>query len=242
MLSKVVSVGNRIDIVVAKEGQEDENENENVSYPSKICDIINDDRLACTMPVRSNKLVVLPNGMKFEMYLYSSMGMYKCMAMITDRYKENNIYLLEVELLSELEKYQRRQYYRLEVMLDIKYKKFTDDEYELYSNTGIISQSLDDRNYANGTTVDISGGGVKFVSHEQLSEDTNLYCVLKIVYLGIEYNIGIVGNIITSTSVLNRAGYYEHRMEYMTINSDEREIIIKYIFEEERKKRKNRKA
>ncbi len=238
MLSKVVSIGNRIDIVIKKARLEDAD----VSYPSKIYDIISNDRLVCAMPIHNNKLVLLATGTRFELYLYSTLGMYRCKAVISDRYKENNVYLFEVELLSEPEKHQRRQYYRMETLLDIKYKPFSEEEYEEYEQNGIISGTMEEKNYVNGTTVDISGGGMKFVSKEQLEPGVQLYCILTVNYLGIEYNIGIVGNILTSVSVINRSGFYEHRMEYMTINGNEREIIIKYIFEEERKKRKNRKA
>jgi c-di-GMP-binding flagellar brake protein YcgR len=44
-----------------------------------------------------------------------------------------------------------------------------------------------------------------------------------------------VGRIVKVRELENRPGNYEHRIEYTNIDEDDREDIIHYIFEEERK-------
>ena len=55
-----------------------------------------------------------------------------------------------------------------------------------------------------------------------------------------EYNL--VGKILKLRELDNRPGEYEHRIQYVNIDMDVREEIIKYIFEEERKYRRREKA
>ena len=40
----------------------------------------------------------------------------------------------------------------------------------------------------------------------------------------------------------NRKGVFEHRVQYVNVDATEREEIIKYIFDEERKTLKNQKG
>ena len=45
----------------------------------------------------------------------------------------------------------------------------------------------------------------------------------------------------SAKKVEKRAGYYEHRVQYINISKSDREEIIHYIFEEERKNQKVKK-
>ena len=47
-----------------------------------------------------------------------------------------------------------------------------------------------------------------------------------------------MGKVLSSQKLENRENTYEHRVQYVDIDADVREEIIKYIFEEERKHRK----
>ena len=64
----------------------------------------------------------------YEVCFYTSTGLYQAKLEITDRYKENNIFILVGAFCSDLEKCQRRQYYRLEKIIDIDYRNYTREE------------------------------------------------------------------------------------------------------------------
>jgi c-di-GMP-binding flagellar brake protein YcgR len=51
-----------------------------------------------------------------------------------------------------------------------------------------------------------------------------------------EYNL--IGKVLYSQELDARNGEYEHRLEYINVNKTDREEIIRFIFEEERKSRK----
>ena len=54
-----------------------------------------------------------------------------------------------------------------------------------------------------------------------------------------DYNV--VGKVLAVRPSENRKGVYEHRVQYINMGTDDREEIIRYIFEEERKHRSNKK-
>ena len=86
--------------------------------------------------------------------------------------------------------------------------------------------------------VDISGGGVRFVSNHRYEPDTIIYLTYKLMIAGKEKAYEIAGKILATKPIENRPGEYEHRVQYLNMNNLEREEIIRYIFEEERKSRR----
>ena len=50
----------------------------------------------------------------------------------------------------------------------------------------------------------------------------------------------VISKVISCIELDNRPGTYEHRVQYYDIDPVEREEIIKYIFEEERKSRQKK--
>ncbi len=55
-----------------------------------------------------------------------------------------------------------------------------------------------------------------------------------------EYSL--VGKVLSSKEIENRPGIFEHRVQYVNMEAGNREEIIKYIFDEERKTIKNQKG
>ncbi|MCI6409081.1 MAG: flagellar brake protein, partial [Lachnospiraceae bacterium] len=52
----------------------------------------------------------------------------------------------------------------------------------------------------------------------------------------------LIGKVLLSQEIEGREGEYEHRIMFVNIMNDEREGIIKYIFEEERRIRRREKG
>ena len=52
----------------------------------------------------------------------------------------------------------------------------------------------------------------------------------------------VAGLVLQIKIIEERQGLYEHRIQYIGMGRDEREEVIKFIFEEERKNRKREKG
>lgn len=222
-------------------------------YVSQLLDLIDNDKAIIAMPIEKGHIVPLSVGEKHTVSFYTSKGLYQCNAIILNRYKIKHIYVLEVQFISEIVKNQRRQYFRLDCLVDVLYHVITEAELKVekkISNTTYIDEEEKNRDYDNlealrkiwyeGTITDLSGGGAKFVSNRLHESGENV--IISISLSMKAENKKIPAKIIASIKMLNRAGFYEHRVQFTDIMKEDREAVIKFIFAEERRQRKREKG
>jgi c-di-GMP-binding flagellar brake protein YcgR len=242
MLSKIIGVGNKIEL--SKVGQPTRYEmgvnGENIKkvYVSQVYDIIDEDRIKIAVPMDNGKVILYPNNTRIDACFYTSKGLYQGRFMIVDRYKEGNLMVQIIELTNELQKYQRRQYFRLSCTMGIMYKSIPNEEVQDYYGSRNINDGLDMSTVTNAVALDISGGGMRFVSKENGKKDNVILLLISFNY-GEQYKkYAVLAKIINVAPTKNNKSLYEYRVEYCNLNSNVREDIIRYIFEEERRRRK----
>ena len=118
MLSKFISVGDKIELQTVDHLAEEKTNGKKI-YESKVYDILSEDTMEIAMPMEKTKLILLPVDSEYDIVFYGASGLYQCFARIIDRYKSNNVYILVIELTSNLRKYQRREYYRFSCALEM---------------------------------------------------------------------------------------------------------------------------
>ncbi|MBQ4531530.1 MAG: flagellar brake protein [Lachnospiraceae bacterium] len=241
MITKVIQVGDKIDLI-KKDATENETEERKV-YKSQVYDISGEEQLKITMPQEKGKLLLLSIDTVYRLQFYTQGGIYECSAKVVDRYKTDNIYLVVVEIISALKKVQRREFYRLNCLLESKIHVLDDEELAI----GDLKRILLKHDYAKpsyelGTIVDISGGGARIVTDSEIEEGA--YVILKFQVELKEYiqEYELLAHVVTKKILENRKKKYELRVEYEQIENKIRESLIRYIFEEERKKRKSEKS
>lgn len=236
MVTNVIQIGDKVDLVPVSSSHGEDGKK---VYKSQVYDVLGEEQLKLAMPQEKGRLLLLHLDSIYRLQFYTSGGLYECKAKVTDRYKTDNVYVVVVDIISALKKIQRREFYRLNCLLDVKMHILEEEEME----AGDIQQILRKLDYshpvyAEGTMVDISGGGVRLVTDSEVEEGA--YVVLKftteIKSGNQEYEL--LGRIVTRRSLENRKRRYELRVEFEKIDNRVRESLIKYIFEEERKKRK----
>lgn len=235
MLSKFIEPGFRVELQSIGKLNEENNEATKKVYTSKVYDVISDDRLEITMPMEQTKLILLPVDGEYDMVLYAQQP-YQCFVRIIDRYKSNNVYILVVELTSNLRKYQRRNYYRFSCALEMQSRALMEEEIKAVEQNSsyFLTPGLP---LKHSIIVDISGGGLRFVSGQRYEPGSLIYCNYHLVSGDKTKECEVVGKILSAKEVENKSGNYEHRVQYVNLDVDDREQIIKYIFEEERKNR-----
>lgn len=113
-------------------------------------------------------------------------------------------------------------------------------EVEAFSkNLGYL---ISDADMLRGVIVDISGGGLRFVSRTPYRQGTVLYLKYKLEIADKEKEFNMAAMVLSSEQIPNRADEYQNRVKFLNMNTTTREDIIKYIFNEERKNRKNGKG
>ncbi len=235
MISKYVQVGNKIDIESIKKTTGELGEITRKTYRSELYDIESEDIIKIAMPMEQSKIVLLPVDAEYSLCFYTPQGLYQCLARVVERYKSNSLFVLSMELETDLQKYQRREYYRLNKVLDMKSKVINEDE----KSAGIAQlQFIDtDLTFDNGTMVDISGGGARFISKVRYAEGSLIRFMFSLFVNGQVTEYKLVGKVLNSSPIENREDQFENRIQFVNMVNDDRESIIKYIFEEERKMR-----
>lgn len=240
MIEKFISPGDKLELkstvsVVLPDGTEGVK-----TYRSSVYDILDDGRLELVMPMEKTRLVLLPVDGEYDVCFFSHGGMYRANVRIVDRQKINGIYILVVEMISNLHKYQRREYYRFNCVVEMRAREMTRQELDSFARgfTCLISEE----DMVRGVIVDISGGGTRFVSRQKFNEGSMILMSFNLPIMESERSFLLAAKVIYSGEIENRTNEYENRVKFEFIDTTTREEIIKYIFDEERKNRKNGKG
>lgn len=232
--SEVLRPGERVDLEMIPAFGETEEEKK--YYITKIYEIPDDDHIDVLMPMEKTKLLLLEADTEFQAFFYGRKGIYTCGARVAERYREEQFVVASLEITSELKKQQRREYYRYSCVIGMNTRRLTDEEmvqYETTKNSDLLGQPED-----KSVIVDISGGGIRFVTPMAYEKGDLVYCRF-LLSTGEQQKIySCVVKILNSQPVGNHTKNVEYRGEFRYLDDRKREAIIHYIFEEERRMRR----
>lgn len=235
--------GTKIDIravqSIAREGYSDADH-----YVSSIHDVLPDGTLEITMPMRAGRMVLIPMGIRYEMVFTTDNGLKKANVEILGRVRRDNFYLLQVKLTTGLDKFQRREYYRLDCMMDLVYVELDERAGELERMAEITTLMNEDPDNpprsGRGTILNISGGGMRFLTNDDLTGVHYLLLHFNIETKGVENSINLIGEIIGETQLPEGDRRHSYRVKLQYKDSRCQELIIRFIFETERMLRKKK--
>ncbi len=233
MITKFIGPGTKVELKSVDRPLVSGENYGNKTYYTKIYDVVKDDRLEIMMPMEQTKLILLPVDGRYDMVFYGKAGLYQCFGRIVDRYKSDNVYILVVELTSSLRKFQRREYYRLGCAIELGTRLWDEEEVEEESK-----DIIEEKTFQRAVMVDLSGGGLRFVSTYTYELESIILCSFKLNVQGTFKEFEVLGKVLHVNPTENRKDVYEHRVQFVHTSVSTREEIIKYIFEEERKTRK----
>lgn len=241
MLSEYVIPGNKIEIRAASQGEYiEEIEKKRKVYYSQVFDVLSEDRLEVLLPMDKSRLISLPVNMEYELHFYTAAGLFRCNANALDVYKSNKNFVLLFEVISELKKFQRREYYRLDCAVEMFTRSLEKEEISaVVRNDDFLAKNLP---LKRGMMVDISGGGIRFIGDFAYEQDDLIYCQYTLGTVAQPKRHALVAKVLYINEIEDRPDEREYRAQYINMDTTEREEIIRFIFEEERKRRKRRKG
>lgn len=237
MIEKFIAPGDKLEMKSVQEEASPEQETEIKLYKSTVYDVSEDGKILMVMPMEKAKLVLLPVEGEYEVCFFSHGGMYNANVRVVDRQKINNTYVLVTEMITNLHKYQRREYYRFNCIVEMLTRELAKAEEEAFEKQ--LGYLVSETDMKRGVIVDISGGGLRFVSRHPFQEGKVLYLRFKLPINEQEKEFSLAARVILSREIEKRQNEYENRVKFLYIDNTTREEIIKYIFDEDRKKRKN---
>lgn len=240
MIEKLISPGDKVEMrstvsVVLPDGTEGVK-----TYESSVYDVLDDGRLEILMPMEQQKLVLLPVDGEYDVCFFTHNGMYQVNVRIVDRQKINRTYIVVAELITNIHKFQRREYYRFNCIIEMAVKEMTYEESKAFRDG--MPELVSDERMARGVIVDISGGGLRFVSRQPHHAGGIILMEFSLPLAEGETPFRLAAKVMYSGEIENRESEYENRVKYEFIDKNTREDIIRYIFDAERKNRKNGKG
>lgn len=249
MLAKIVKPGDKLELTKANVSvTSSEKFSKNIkkeTYFSKIYDIIGEDKLKIAMPMDGTHLIFPAINTRYELSIHTKGGIYHCKGIVIERYKEASLHVMILEVYTGIQKFQRRQHYRFACNLIITYRVLSQAEASLLTDSDALEafrDALSERGYLKGVTLDISGGGIRFTSAQLIEPDTSILCNFSIDMEGKKNSFSVISRLVQSKEMPHRKNQYEHRVKFDSISDQDRETLIRFIFEEERRYRKNKKG
>ncbi|MBE5950154.1 MAG: flagellar brake protein [Lachnospiraceae bacterium] len=250
MANEIIQTGNRIEMRAVQKWNVDSNQPIK-PYVSQFVEWVDYNVALILVPIYQGNLLPLRTDEAYDLCFYTKSGLFQCRAVVVRGLrKDNNIAMAEMKLVSPLEKFQRRQFYRMNCIAPMKFAAVTAEQLDLFVNYKYCinrekKEELEDHitaqeiEFHEGVVLDISGGGMRFNS--ELRNVPESVLVIKPEMPGDhDKKVSLLfGRVISSKRIANRdTELYDNRIEFVKIRPVEQEAIITYIFKEERERRK----
>ncbi|MFZ5966571.1 MAG: flagellar brake protein [Bacillota bacterium] len=222
--NELFSVGDRIEIETHQFYMDNQkyNDEKKKILVSQVLDIIDDQTYVVATPIFNNVITPIPIGE----FIYikqnkKNEGVFIFKAKVISRKTLKHISCLIIQKIGDIDKDQRRNFFRLEVVLDIQFRQ------------------LDQKGNPSGTftrayTQDISGGGLRLISNEKIKVGTTIEIHINTG----EDTIIAKGRIIRCSLHDAVENTFEIATAFEGINEKTRTQIISFIFHYQRKMRK----
>ncbi len=231
ILSKYVAPGGEVELKAIDRERNPEENGQRKAHRSRLLKILTESRVEVAMPIADGKLILLPVDGEYDMYFYGDNVVYQCNARVTDRYRFNGQYVLVMDLTSNLRNYQRREYYRFSCALEMDSRQLGEEEIAIAAQEELLPALP----LKSSVIVDISGGGLRFVAYYAYEVNSLILCKYHLQFEGREKEYRLVGKVLAVNELEKEPGVFDHRVQYVNVDPQDREEIIQYIFDEARK-------
>lgn len=184
-------------------------------FSSKVEDI-RSNYIILSMPMKAGKIFFL--GIDEKIYIYfSKRDSFYCLEVKVEDKQYNPIPTITVIPLKEPYKKQKRSYFRLQITLIIYIKTFDCD------------------NWFEGYICDISAGGARFFLSKDIKKGSFINIKIPAILGESVLNAVVVR---TDKNLLRPANVHDIAVEFLEVNEQVRDKIIKFVLAEQRKLRK----
>ncbi|MDT8716639.1 PilZ domain-containing protein [Clostridium sp. 19966] len=188
----------------------------------------NEENLSISLPVRDGVYITPQVGEQLEVIYYDNTHVYKFTATVITRKKEQNVPVLILDRPKNIIKIQRRKFVRINIRYSIKYSKLINK-----IDRKKLEQIKEDDLNLSGVLVDLSGGGFRLKTADELS--LNEFILGNMSIEG--ENIKIFGEVVRKEKAEDKQFYYG--ISFIEMDDKTRDKIIQNIFKIMRKQLKN---
>lgn len=171
----------------------------------------------------------------YIMYIFTVQDIFLCCCYYKSSFLEEDNKLLLMDIVSPLERVQRRMHHRVSCHSKILYRKLTPEEAkkqlegaELLDGSELVMDTCEN------SLVDISGGGIRFTSKKQIFVDDYLCVRFEVMNEKHVVEMKVMGQVVCSKKLRNEEDGYDIRMKYIGLTEEAKKQIIYFVFQLER--------
>ncbi len=189
----------------------DKSDDEAPKHRIRIVTIESETEIVTEVPTIAGHPMSMHNGSEFELTYYSEASVFTQSIEVVTRFLSGQKVCVRLLLLGEAKRSNRRQYFRLPVLLDG------------FSRGG-------SNPFAPMTTTNLSAGGIRFVTLEKYKTGQFIQIKIKLK----KDTLDIVGEVISCNFIQDSTRRHDVRVRFEQISTREEQIILKYLFEIQR--------
>lgn len=182
------------------------------------------DDVAIHSPLSYGHVVRLGVNRRYAFLFFTDKGMVRFVGRIKRHGKEDGFDMTYIVLESDGIFVQRREFYRFACLLPFQF--ISECEVKKAAKQG------EDDFLREAVINDISGGGLRFVSNEQLDTEETISAVLNLS----GRTIFVPAKILSREHMPNMLYKYQYSTKFVDISPKDRESIVQFIFSEQRKR------
>ncbi len=235
-LDKVISIGTAVNLEIKRYDQDTV-----IDLKTMIQDIAADNIITVNRPRQAGSSMLLSEGVDIKVIvLEGSVGQYIFYAKCIGKIDYDGIPCVKLKPISEIEKFQRRKYFRLSFIgqINIDINDLPEDMAGYVNDPRvkfkIKNDTLDDNTVSRYIVVDgrdISGGGLRASCRMPLPINQEVYGK---VFLEDEI-VSFKGIVVRCNAVVNELGNYEIGISFVDMDEEKRSKIIAFIFDKQRR-------
>jgi c-di-GMP-binding flagellar brake protein YcgR len=210
--------------------------NKDLILETLIYDVLSEDEILIHNPLFEGKLYMIPMNIEITAFTKrADVGVIAFSLQLLKREKQGNVYTIRCKITSELEKQQRRHYYRVKMFTDMEVYCMVDVQghpvdYYIFDPDTVEEQQVDFK----VSILDISGGGVGLRSRIDLPIGTYIYGKVQLATRVIEV-VGVVVRAMPSTKYINE---FELGVMFKDLDHESTRIITSYVFKAQQEARR----
>lgn len=224
-MTNLVEIGDKISVLYeTKNG-------ENIVLVSNVLHAPNENKITITMPIYKAKVFSVSRGERLRIkYSKKDAGIYEFNALVVKKIKDGTILGIELLRISEMTKSQRREFYRLTVIKDVELiEDNPDQEVKYIDEANQIMEDPEEISYK-GILKDISGGGMRIITNEQLELGLNVKSSFALDKKVIDVK-GIIVRSIVFDKVVHQ---FDIGVEFQELSERSRSEIVSFVFQRQR--------
>jgi c-di-GMP-binding flagellar brake protein YcgR len=145
-------------------------------------------------------------------------GVITCDVIVEKRLKNGDVVLLLLERISDIRRTQRRKHYRLPTLLDAE----------------VIPNQRPEKHLIHAVSRDLSAGGMRLITPEMLFKREHVRLKLDLNGQSLNLHSSVLESVSLSTESLR----FDTRFEFSDLDINQERMIVAYIFDEQRKRRR----